>query len=204
MDSERPVRIWLWGHAIAYDVAWTEGPTGPELTDLRLVPLIPSRSIGKRDMMRINPERLARAASSAGQTDKQRFVDDTTRALRAEFGDDVEIRSVDGPGRTSAPKGIQGPKRSPGRPARTHEFYVRVAQVANEAQAQGDSRIGIWRYVQECARHWPDVNPDIKQSTVEKWLREARKLTDPRTGEPLYSGPRSRSKTQYREGDSVQ
>jgi hypothetical protein len=95
--------------------------------------------------------------------------------------DDVTLHSVEAPG----PLLVPAVKRGRGRPpVRSTDFYRRVAEAAREAAADPKIR-AIWRGVADRAAPWPECGGrPPAQSTVEGWLKEARRLK-------FYKGPRA-------------
>ena len=104
--------------------------------------------------------------------------------LTARFGvdTDVTVTSYEAPGPLLVPAPA---KRSRGRPAKSIEFYRRVADAAHDAAADPDRR-SITRGVQARAAQWPDIDGIPSLTTVEKWLKQARKYG-------VYRGPRAQT-----------
>ena len=67
------------------------------------------------------------------------------------------------------------------RPAKPIEFYRRVADAARDAEADPYRR-SIARGVQARAAQWRDIDGTPSLTTVERWLKQARK-------HGLYRGP---------------
>jgi hypothetical protein len=187
-DSPQPYRITLAGHRFAYDVALLNGSDPPALSDLRLVALDPAAPIEQRDLMAAGNvvTRLALIAARFARRDVlayDRAATDRLRAGLAAFGVDsseVTLHSYETPG----PVIVPAVKRRRGRPGKSTEFYHRVAEAAREAAADPYRR-SIAGGVQERAAHWPELNGDVPPlSTVERWLKRARKLG-------FYQGPRA-------------
>lgn len=191
-DSPQPYRITLAGHRFAYDVALLDGSDPPALSDLRLVALNPATAIEKRDLITASnyADRLAAIAAKFARRDILTHDRATTERLRAglaaAFGiecRDVIVHSYEAPG----PVLVPAVRRGRGRPVKSIEFYRRVAEAAREAAADPDRR-SIARGVQSRAALWTDVGGTPPLSTVERWLKRARKLD-------LYQGPRAQAPT---------
>jgi hypothetical protein len=188
-DSSRPYRVTLAGHRFAYDVALLDGSDPPALSDLRLVALDPAAPIEQRDLMAAGNvvTRLALIAARFARRDvltHDRAATERMRAGLAAFGVDaggVTLHSYEATG----PVLVPAVKRRRGRPAKSIEFYRRVADAARDAAADPDRR-SITRGVQLRAAQWPDIDGTPPQTTVERWLKQARKLG-------LYRGPRAQT-----------
>lgn len=199
-DSARPYRITLAGHRFAYDVALLPGSDPPTLADLRLVALGAATPVDKRDLQTAGNvlDRLAWIAAKRarrGDAESDRAATERVReALVAKFGDELAERGLDADSVTlnsyEAPGPVlipAPPKRRRGRPARSTEFYRRVADAALDAKADPDIR-NIAKGVQARAAGWPEVDGTPPLSTVERWLKVARKLGE-------YQGPRAQIPT---------
>jgi len=189
-DSGRPYRITLAGHRFAYDVALLPGSDPPALVDLRLAALDADTPIQKSDLMAAGNivARLAAIAAKHARRDEPAYnraiAERMREGLMAQFGvdTDVSVTSYEAPGPLLFPAPA---KRSRGRPAKSIEFYRRVAAAAYDAVDDPERR-SIVRGVQERAAQWPEINGTPKPTTVERWLKQARKLG-------LYQGPRTQT-----------
>jgi hypothetical protein len=190
-DSPQPYRIVLHGHRFAYGVALVEDSDPPALADLRLIAVEPNTPVEKNDVLAVANilPRLAAIAAKRGKTDDVAFDRATTEQMRAamgKFGVDtsgITVHSWTAPGPVIVPKPA---KRGRGRPPKSTEFYSRVAQEARAAEADPD-RLSIAGGVQQRMAQWPEYNGDKPPlSSVERWIKQARKLK-------LYRGPRDKN-----------
>ncbi|MDV7174224.1 hypothetical protein R4144_12730 [Gordonia amicalis] len=186
-DSPRPYRVTLAEHRFAYDVALLDGSDPPALSDLRLAAIEPGTPVETRDLMAAPVDRLARIAAKHDRRDDaghDRAAADRMRAALAERFDldpavDLALSSREAPGALLVP---EPPKRR-GRPPKSAAFYARVADAARDAGTDPERR-SIARGVQARAASWPECDGPPPLSTVERWLKQARKLG-------LYAGPRA-------------
>ena len=196
-DSPRPYRVTLAEHRFAYDVALLDGSDPPELADLRLAAIEPGTPVETRDLMAAPVDRLARIAAKHDRRDgtaHDRAAADRMRAALAErFGldpadVDLTLSSREAPDALLVPA---PPKRRRGRPPKSAAFYARVAAAARDAGTDPERR-SIARRVQARAASWPECDGPPPLSTVERWLKQARKLG-------LYAGPRATTDTTTKE-----
>ncbi|MCH9730562.1 MAG: hypothetical protein K0U84_12965 [Actinomycetia bacterium] len=189
-DSPQPYRIVLVGHRFAYELDLLAGSDPPALSDLRLAALDANTPIEKSDLMAVANchARLAAIAAQFARRDVLTHDHAATERMRAglsAFGvdaDGVTLHSRESPG----PVLVPAPKRGRGRPGKSTEFYRRVADAARDAAAD-PSRRNIAVGVQKRAAHWPECSGvEPPKSTVERWLKRARKLG-------LYRGPKAQT-----------
>lgn len=141
------------------------------------------------------PESIRRVKGRCGQDDGLIEIALVGHAHRYQ----VRIERGSGaPHSYEAPGSVLVPavKRGRGRPAKPIEFYRRVADAARDAEADPDRR-SIARSVQARAAQWPDIDGTPPLTTVERWLKQARK-------HGLYQGPRDKHRTPPRAAAHVQ
>lgn len=188
-DSERPYRITLVGHRFCYEVALIDGSDPPALSDIRLVAVTPGTPVERRDLVTAGNVVDRLAAIAAGKADEPHLNRRIAEDMRVDFAErfgvdagDITVRSWNAPGPVLIPA---PPKRGRGRPAKTTEFYRRVANAAYDAEA--DPMRTLTAGVAERIARWPESNGKLPpEGTVNDWLRKARKLG-------LYQGKRARS-----------
>jgi hypothetical protein len=190
----RPYLIALVGHRFAYEVALDDSDR-PAISDLRLAALGAGEPITKADLYTAANvlDRLALiAAKRRDAVEIDRQMEQGLRAgLEAALGDELDKRGIDlgdikvtswtAPGPVVIPAAKR--KRGRGRPSRPLEFYKRVALAADQAEADPDMR-STAKGVQLRAADWPDVEGTPPLSTVERWIKQARKYG-------FYQGPRA-------------
>lgn len=202
--DDRPVKITLHGHAHRYEIAWQATPSGPIVTDLRIVPTEEAEPITTNSVRRINVERLARTAAMHDTLEAAVATRELAQAVQAVTGEPSWLETfrftdgvIDAMVR-HAPEGATLPqKRKGGRPRLSTDFLVNVAGWAKQAATQGHA---IYPYVAQRASE--EIGYTTADETVKGWVRrckeagllkpdDLRRRRTPRTATPTPTTERT-------------
>jgi len=183
VHADEPRRVWVTvhDHAHTYEIAWTETPDGPVITDLRVCSGN-GAPITSETLRRINTDTLLRAAVRYDTTEDAAAARELRSSVDAAIGDSsidtsgVEsLRFADGivdamarhlpPGATlPTPEASRG-----GRPKLSREFLAQVADWAREGR---ERNAAVYPYVADRAA--AQLGRDVADETVKGWIRRAR------------------------------